>query len=77
LRVSTVALKSETPGDATYTELEDAITALTDERDALAHDIRQALDDAAFAGKSINVRAAQSMIAQAKALIGEIQATGH
>jgi hypothetical protein len=77
LRVSTVAIKSNAAGDATYTELEDAITDLTDRRDALAHQIRGALDGAAFGGRSIKIRAAQSWIAQANTLIADMAALGH
>jgi hypothetical protein len=77
LRVSTVAIKSNAATDATYTALEDAIADLTVDRDALAHQIRDALEDAAFGGKPISVRAAQSWIAQADALIAEMAALGH
>jgi hypothetical protein len=77
LRVSTAAIKSDSVGDATYTELENAITELMDSRDALASQMRDALEAAAFGGQPINVRAAQSMIAQAGALIAEMQGLGH
>ncbi len=77
LRVSTVAIKSDAAGDGTYAELEAAISDLTDDRDALAHQIRDALDGAAFGGEPINVRTAQAWIAQANALIAEMAALGH
>jgi hypothetical protein len=77
LRVSTVAIKSDAAGDGTYAELESAISDLTDDRDALAHQIRDALDGAAFGGEPINVRTAQAWIAQANALIAEMAALGH
>jgi hypothetical protein len=74
LRVSTIAVKSAAAGDSTYTRLEDEITRLTNARDTLANRMRQALDDAAFDNVPINVRDAQSMIANANALIAEIAA---
>jgi hypothetical protein len=76
LRASTVAIKSDAPGDTTYAELEDGIVGLTADRDALAGDIRAALDGAAFGGSPISVRAAQSWIHQANALIAEMAALG-
>ena len=50
LRASTAALKGD---DATYTTLESEIASITARRDALATEIRDALDAEAFAGRSI------------------------
>jgi hypothetical protein len=76
LRVSTLAIKSNAASDATYATLEDEISDLTDARDALARQIRAALEAAAFNGVAINVRQAQSWIAQAGDLIAQMHALG-
>jgi len=77
LRVSTIAIKSDAAGDATYASLEDSISDLTDARDALAGNIRAALEAAEFDGTPINVRQAQSWISQANQLIAQISALGN
>jgi hypothetical protein len=74
LRVSTIAVKSADTGDATYVRLENEIIQLTAARDTLSNLMRAALNEAAFGGVPINVRDAQSMVAQANALIAEITA---
>jgi hypothetical protein len=76
LRASTVAIKSDSTGDATYASLEAAISDLTDARDALAGQMRAALEAAAFDGTPINVRDAQAMVAEARDLIAQISALG-
>jgi hypothetical protein len=74
LVLSTVAIKSDTAGDARYASIENQITALTDQRDALARQIRGALDRAAFAGQGLNERQAKSWIKQANGLIDQATA---
>ena len=67
LQASTKALEST--DDTRYNSIEDSITSLTTQRDALAGQIRQALNDAAFNGGSISNAQAQSWTNQANSLI--------
>ena len=69
LLTSTKALQGADPGDATYVTKEAAIVSLTAQRDALAVQIRGALDGAEFANQPIDSMQAASWIAQAQALI--------
>ncbi len=71
LKVSTRALASNDPGDATYTNLESQIQSLTSQRDALATQIKTALDAAAFNGQAINELQAKNLDSQAQALINQ------
>jgi hypothetical protein len=74
LVASTRAIKSGTSAnDSTYTSTEGQIASLTSQRDALATQIRNALDDAAFGGNSIDEQQAKAWIKQAESLI--VQAT--
>jgi hypothetical protein len=74
LTVSTVALASSAPGDATYTALEGTIAQWTANRDAIASQIRGMLDDAAFSGRQLHELPAKNLIAQAQALIDDAKA---
>ncbi len=70
LLASTRALRSGGPAaDGAYTTTEDRISALTAARDALAGQIRAALEAAAFAGRPVNEQQAKDYIDQAEALI--------
>ncbi len=70
LAASTKAIKSGTPSDDNrYTTIENQIQSLTNQRDALAKQIRDALDAAAFDNDSISRSQAHAWIAQAQALI--------
>jgi outer membrane murein-binding lipoprotein Lpp len=70
LGVSTRAVESgSTSDDSTYATLEGQIGSLTSARDALATQIRSALDDAAFNGKALDNQQAKAFIDQANALI--------
>ena len=70
LAASTKAIKSGTSSDdSRYTTIESQIQSLTDQRDALAKQIRDALDAAAFDNDSISRSQADAWIAQAQALI--------
>jgi hypothetical protein len=71
LVMSTNAIKSETTDDKRYNSIEDQIAGLTQRRDALAQQIRDALDDAAFAGTPLSDRQAKVWIKQAQALIAQ------
>jgi hypothetical protein len=74
LAASTRAVKSgSTTDDSTYASVETQIAALTSARDALASQIRIALDGAAFSDKPLNEQQAKKYIEQADALIAEAQ----
>jgi hypothetical protein len=75
LAASTRALKST--DDAEYNNIEDSITSLTGQRDALADQIRSALNDAAFNGTTITESQAQGWISEADSLISQAQALPH
>ena len=75
LAASTKAIKSGTSSDdSRYTFIEGKIESLTTARDALARQIRDALDAAAFHNHPINVNQARNWIAQANALIVQARA---
>jgi hypothetical protein len=57
--VSTVALRGD---DATYAELEGALSDLTTDRDAIASQMRQILNAATFAGHRLTQREARDLI---------------
>jgi len=70
LVASTKAVKSgSATDDSTYTTLESSISTLTDARDALAGQIRGALDGAAFSKKALNEQQAKRYIDDARSLI--------
>jgi hypothetical protein len=70
LQASTKAIRSgNASDDSRYTSIEDQIAALTSARDALATQIRNALDAAAFEGHAIDVHQARDWIAQAQLLL--------
>ena len=71
LKASTMALASNAPGDTTYTSIENQIQNLTGRRDALASQIKTALNDAAFNGRALNEQQAKQLIKQAQALLDE------
>jgi hypothetical protein len=48
LKADTVALASNSAGDATFTTIESRLRHLADERDALANQIKKTLDQAEF-----------------------------
>lgn len=72
LNASTVALKST--DDATYDRIESSIASLTTARDALATQIKTALNAAAFDGQPLDEQQAKAWIDQAQALIAEAAA---
>ena len=75
LKASTEALESGTPtDDSLYTSLEASIGSLTTQRNALATQIKNALNAAAFNGTQISTSQAQAWIAQANTLISQAQA---
>jgi hypothetical protein len=75
LVASTKAVKSgSATDDSAYTSLESSISTLTDARDALAKQIRAALDDAAFSNEALNEQQAKGYIDDAQTLIGRAAA---
>jgi hypothetical protein len=71
LTASTRALASNDPGDATYTSIENQIESLTNQRNALASQIKMLLTDAAFNGQAINNQQAKNLIMQAEDLLNQ------
>jgi len=71
LTASTRALKSSSENDATYASIESSIADLTTQRDALAGQIKAALNAAAFDGQALNEESAEQWIDQAQALIDQ------
>ena len=74
LTASTGALASDTPSDATYSNTETEIENLTNERDALASQIRAALHDAAFNDDKLDKRQAKAWLEQADDLLARASA---
>jgi hypothetical protein len=75
LTASTHALSSNSAGDATYNNIENQLVTLTNQRNALAADIRAGLNSAQFDGVMLSenqikawTQAADDLIAQAQAL---------
>jgi hypothetical protein len=72
LTASTRAIAST--DDSVYNSIEDSITGLTTQRDALALKIESALDGAAFDNKEIKEKDAKDWIAQARILLNQAAA---
>jgi hypothetical protein len=68
LKASTRALASNDSGDATYASIEGQIQSLTSQRDALAAQIKAALDAATFDGQVLSSAQVQSWLSQAHSL---------
>jgi hypothetical protein len=77
LRASTKALASNDSGDATYTSIEGKIQSLTTRRDALATEIKGALNGAEFKGQPINTLTALSLILRGNILLAEANHLPH
>jgi hypothetical protein len=74
LQASTRAIKSGSSTDDTvYASIEGQIATMTTSRDALAVQIRVALDEAAFGGNALNEQKARAWIAQANSQIAQAQ----
>jgi hypothetical protein len=71
LVASTAALSSNSAGDSTYTTIEGEIQSLTDQRNALAADIRTGLNDAEFNGTDLSENQIKGWIDQANALLAQ------
>jgi hypothetical protein len=73
LKVSTAALASNSPNDATYTNLENKIASWRTRRDVLAAQMQSMLN-AAASGQSIDGNLAQQLISEGQSLINEVSA---
>jgi hypothetical protein len=71
LVASARALASNAPGDQTYTDTESAIEALTDQRDALAADIRAGFNQAQFDGVNLSENQIKAWTQASNALLAE------
>jgi hypothetical protein len=77
LSASTKAIGSgNASDDSTYTAIENQISDLTTQRNALASQIRAALDDAAFDNKSLDEQQAKNWIDAAQSLIDQAALLG-
>jgi hypothetical protein len=72
LAVSTRALESNASGDSTYTQLENQLSSINNQRDALAAQIIAVLEAAEFNGQPIDQQQAKQLIAQANALLNQV-----
>jgi len=70
LKVSTRALAGD---DNTYANLESALSALTEQRDAVAAQIIQLLEGAEFQGKPIDFKSTVSLLSQSADLLKEVR----
>ena len=68
LKASTRALASNDAGDSTYNSIEGQIQSLTSQRDALAAQIKAALDAATFDNQQLSSAQTQSWLSQAQSL---------
>ena len=69
LTVSTFAILSNSDGDAVYNTLEGKIAAWTNQRDAIASQIKPMLEGAEFSGLSINEQQAKQLISDGQSLL--------
>jgi hypothetical protein len=74
LKASTRALASNDADDATYNQIEGQIQSLTSQRDALAAQIKAALDAATFDNQALSNAQAGSFVSQAKSLLSQASA---
>lgn len=75
LKASTAALRSS--DETHYASIETSIQNLTSQRDALAVQIRVALNAAAFGGQALNEQQAKGWIDQAQSLIDQSTTLGN
>lgn len=74
LQISTYAITSTSSGDAVYDNLENLITAWTEERDGLAAQIKQIVEGAEFGYQPVNEKIAKDIIAEGQKLLDESNA---
>jgi hypothetical protein len=73
LQVSTTAIKSNVAGDTTYTNLENQLTSITTQRDALASQMIAMLGSAEFNNSPVDATQAQQLIDQGNALLQQVR----
>ncbi len=73
LQVSTTAIKSNVAGDTTYTNLENQLTSITTQRDALAGQMIAMLGSAEFNNSPVDATQAQQLIDQGNALLQQVR----
>jgi hypothetical protein len=73
LTASTRALASNSPGDATYTAIENKLAALGAARNALAAQMQTLLMGAEFGSQPISVTTAESLISKGQALLTQAE----
>ena len=73
LQISTQALESSSPNDATYTQLENQLTAITQLRNTIAGQILTILETAEFGGSYGHAHAASVQPQTASNLLGQAQ----
>jgi hypothetical protein len=69
-----VRFASNDAGDSTYASIEGQIQSLTSQRDALAAQIKVALDAATFDNQVLSNQQAQSYLSQAQSLLNQAAA---
>jgi len=74
LKLSTFGLESNDVNDATYTQIESEIELWTAQRDTIASQMRDMLEEAAFSGQALDEGAAKALIQQANTLISAANA---
>src|SRR5438132_7821711 len=74
LAVSTRALESNASGDSTYTQVENQLISINNQRDALAAQMIALLEAAEFNGQPVNQQQAQQLISQGNALLNQVNA---
>ena len=74
LRVSTFAITSDSPGDVTYTVLENLISSWTAERNVLTSEIKSKLEAAEFNGTPIDEHQARRIIRKGQQLLDSAEA---
>ncbi|GAC1508173.1 MAG: hypothetical protein NVS2B16_04570 [Chloroflexota bacterium] len=76
LKASTAALKSDDPGDATFSRIEGRIQSLTSQRNALASQMIAVLHGAEFGSAPVNVGYAQDLIDQGEIVFHQMDMLG-
>jgi hypothetical protein len=76
LRASTHALASNSPGDGTYTRIENQLQRLGAKRDTIGARMQALLLGAAFDGRTLNVAAARALIRAGDRLLGQAAVLG-
>jgi hypothetical protein len=74
LKISTKALASKSPGDKTYTTLENQLAEFGEQRDDLAREMIIALNGAEFKGNAIGDGKAKNLVERADDLLAQVHA---